>query len=81
VTDVLQDHRLDAVDDSQRLDQTLIGARLQSSLQRLERGGQDLGTLAAAKRLLLEKPGGFQRLVLERQLERRAHVRLVLIEA
>src|SRR5262245_30561055 len=80
--DVLEDdHRLDAVDDGQRLDQAPIRTRLQSPLERLERGGQDLGALAAAERFFLEEPGGFERLVLERQLERRAHVRLIFLEA
>src|SRR5207253_4670004 len=80
--DVLEDdHRLDAVDDRQRLQQALIRAGLHSLFEGLKRGGQDLGPLPATERLLLEQPRRFQGLVLERQLERGAHVWLVLGKA
>src|SRR5437870_3070289 len=76
-----EDRGLDAVDARERLEQALVRAGLHSLFQRLKRGGEDLGPLPTAERLLLEQPRGFQSLVLERQLERGAHVRLVLGEA
>src|SRR6185369_3739566 len=74
------DHRFDAVDDRQRLQQASKRTGLQSPAQRVERGGENFGPLPAAEWFLLEQPGGFQRLVLERELERSTHVRLVFGE-
>src|SRR5262245_27821649 len=60
--DVFQhNHRLDSVDDRERLHQAIPGARRELRAKRRKRDPQDLLALATAEGLLLQHSGGFKR--------------------
>ncbi len=79
--DVPQHHvRLDPVDQRQRLEQPLVGLRPQGGGQRPGGPVQHVPAVAAPVRLLLQEPHPLERLVLQRELQGRPHVRLEPLE-